>query len=324
VALSWAFLLSCSLFGSFLSSLLGIGGAIILIPVILFFQKNVHLSLGLHGITALTTLFVFVAGVIGFWAHGRHYKIDKKLVILTGGGASIGALAGGVVQFYLPQNIILITFVLLLFLVGGLMLWPIKNENTEMPDYSLTQAILGCMTGGFLAGMVGIGGGTILVPFMIVFLRIPTRSAISTGLALVMLAGFFGLSGRLEHASSVHWILGIPLVLVILPGSLFGTYVNKRMPTAVLRKSFGVLILALAVQQLMRVWPGPERDKVLAFLSSIASNSTAVWILCLLSIALNLALLIKKSPISIGSGISRIKSIVTGRRESEIAVTTEE
>jgi len=100
-----------------------------------------------------------------------------------------------------------------------------------------------------LAGMVGIGGGTILVPFMIVFLRIPTRPAISTGLALVMLAGLFGLIGRLGHSSSVPWTLGIPLVLGILPGSLLGTYTNKRMPTAVLRKGFAVMILALAVQQ---------------------------------------------------------------------------
>ncbi len=317
MALSWVFLVSCSLLGSFLSSLLGIGGAIILIPIILFFQKSVNLSLGMHGITALTTLFVFVAGVIGFWAHGRHFKIDKKLVILTGAGASTGALAGGVVQFYLPQNIILITFILLLFLVGGLMLWPIKNENTEMPRYSLTQAILGCLAGGFLAGMCGIGGGTILVPFMIVFLRIPTRSAISTGLALVMMAGFFGLSGRLGHASSVHWILGIPLVLGILPGSLFGTYINKRMPTAILRKSFGVLILALAVEQLMSHWAGPQKDKLLAFLSLGASISTALWIVCLVSIALNVALLIKRSPLSIASGISRM-------REGQTAVAIEE
>ncbi|MGC8491713.1 MAG: sulfite exporter TauE/SafE family protein [Syntrophobacteraceae bacterium] len=313
------FLLSCSLFGSFLSSLLGIGGAIILIPVILFFQKSVHLNLGMHGITGLTTLFVFVAGVIGFWAHGRHYKIDKKLVLLTGAGASIGALAGGMVQFYLPQNIIMITFILLLFLVGSLMLWPIKNENTEMPQYSLTQAVLGCLAGGFLAGMCGIGGGTILVPFMIVFLRIPTRAAISTGLALVMLAGFFGLSGRLEHASSIHWILGIPLVLGILPGSLFGTFVNRRMPTAILRKSFGVLILALAVEQLVGHLAGPQKEKLLALLSS-GSLTTVVWIVCLVSIALNVALLIRKSPASIGSTISRMKEVFTPKSESAVAV----
>lgn len=319
MALSWMFLLSCSLLGSFLSSLLGIGGAIILIPVILFFQKSVHLNLGMHGITALTTLFVFVAGVIGFWAHGRHYKIDKKLVILTGAGASIGALAGGMVQFYLPQNMILITFILLLFLVGGLMLWPIKNENTEMPEYSLLQAVLGCIAGGFLAGLCGIGGGTILVPFMIVFLKIPTRSAISTGLALVMLAGFFGLSGRLEHASSIHWILGIPLVLGILPGSLFGTFVNKRMPTAILRKSFGVLILALAVEQLVGHLAGPQKEKLLALLSSV-SLTTVICIVCLVSIALNVALLIKKSPLSLGGSLSRMNEVFTPNSETAVAV----
>ena len=123
-----------------------------------------------------------------------------------------------------------------------------------MPEYSLTKAVLGCVTGGFLAGMVGIGGGTILVPFMIVFLRIPTRKAITTGLALVMLAGLFGLIGRLCNASSVPWTLGIPLVLGILPGSLLGTYTNKRMPTAVLRKSFAVMILMLAVQQVVSLF----------------------------------------------------------------------
>ena len=80
MAASWLFLLTCSLSGAFLSSLLGIGGAIFIIPIILFFQKSVGLNLEMHQISSLTTLFVFVAGVVGFWAHGRHYKIEKKLV----------------------------------------------------------------------------------------------------------------------------------------------------------------------------------------------------------------------------------------------------
>ncbi len=251
---SWLFLLSCSLSGSFLSSLLGIGGAIFIIPVIMFFQKNVHLNMGIHQISALSTLFVFVAGSIGFWAHGRHMKIEKRLILITGICASLGALAGGTVQFYLPHNVIMTTFVTLLFLISFLMLWPLKVEYTEMPEYSITKTAIGCLTGGFLAGTVGIGGGTILVPFMIVFLKIPTKAAIATGLALVMLAGLFGLVGRMGHASSVPWILGIPLLIGILPGSLLGTYTNRRVPAAVLRKGFALLILALAIQQVATIF----------------------------------------------------------------------
>ena len=250
---SWLFLLGCSLLGAFLSSLLGIGGAIIIIPIILLFQKAVGLNLDMHQITALTTLFVFVAGVIGFWNHGRHYKIEKKLVVLTGTCASIGALAGGVVQFYVPRNVILMMFIALLFLIATLMLWPIKSEKAEIPDYPLGIAIVGCVIGGFLAGMVGIGGGTILVPFMIVFLKIPTRPAITTGLALVMLAGFFGLIGRLANVHAIPWSFGIPLVAGIMPGSWLGTHANRRTPTTILRKAFAMIILVLAVQQVIKL-----------------------------------------------------------------------
>src|SRR5208282_5445079 len=136
----------------------------------------------------------------------------------------------------------------LLFLIGGLMIWPMKVEHKEIPEYSTSKTVIGCLTGGFLAGIVGIGGGTLLVPFMIRFLKIPTRPAITTGLALVMLAGFFSLIGRLEHASSVPWMLGIPLLLGILPGSLLGAYTSRRMSTAVLRKGFAAMILMLAVR----------------------------------------------------------------------------
>ncbi len=253
MAASWLFLLTCSLSGAFLSSLLGIGGAVFIIPIILLFQKSVNMNLEMHQISALTTLFVFVAGVIGFWAHGRHYKIEKKLVLITGSCASVGALAGGIVQFYLPHNVVLIIFIALLFLIAGLMLWPIKSEDHEMPKLPIAKTIIGCVTGGFLAGVAGIGGGTILVPFMIVFLGVPTRPAITTGLALVMLAGFFGLMGRLSNAHAIPWTLGIPLVLGILPGSLLGTYANKRTPTPILRKSFAMLMLVLAVQQVVKL-----------------------------------------------------------------------
>ena len=116
---SWIFLLACSLSGAFLSSLLGIGGAIFIIPIILLFQKNVGLNLEMHQISALSTLFVFVAGSIGFWAHGRHYKIEKKLIVITGSCASIGALIGGIVQFHLPHNVILITFIALCSLLAA-------------------------------------------------------------------------------------------------------------------------------------------------------------------------------------------------------------
>ncbi|MGO9014776.1 MAG: sulfite exporter TauE/SafE family protein [Dissulfurispiraceae bacterium] len=253
MAAGWLFLLGCSLSGSFLSSLLGIGGAIFIIPIILYFQNGVHLNLGIHQISALCTLFVFVAGTVGFWAHGRHGKVEKRLVIITGSSASIGALSGGIVQFYLPHNVILTTFVSLLFLIGTLMIWPLKVEHEDIPEYSITKTVIGCLTGGFLAGIVGIGGGTILVPFMIRFLKIPTRPAITTGLALVMLAGFFSLIGRLEHASSVPWMLGIPLLLGILPGSLLGAYTSHRMPTTILRKGFAVMILMLAVRTAISV-----------------------------------------------------------------------
>lgn len=158
MAAGWLFLLGCSLSGSFLSSLLGIGGAIFIIPIILYFQSGVHLNLGLHQISALCTLFVFAAGVVGFWAHGRHGKIEKRLVVVTGSSASIGALAGGIVQFYLPHNVILTTFVALLFLIGILMIWPLKVEHKEMPEYPISKTVAGCLIGGFLAGIVGIGG----------------------------------------------------------------------------------------------------------------------------------------------------------------------
>ena len=250
---SWLFLLACSLSGAFLSSLLGIGGAVFIIPIILLFQKYVGLNLGMHAISSLTTMFVFFAGAVGFWAHGRHYKIEKKLVLITGSCASVGALAGGIVQFYLPHMVMLVTFIALLFIIAGMMLWPVKGGHDEIPDYPLTTAIIGCVTAGFLAGMVGIGGGTILVPFMIAVLKIPTRPAITTGLALVLLAGFFGLLGRLSNFSAVPWTLGIPLVAGILPGSLLGTYANRVTPTPILRKSFAVLMLVLATQQLLKI-----------------------------------------------------------------------
>ena len=250
---SWLFLLGCSFGASFFSALVGIGGAVLIIPIVLIFQKSVGLNLGMHQITGLTTLFVFVAGVMGFWNHGRHYKIEKRLIVITGICASAGAFLGGWVQFYIPHQVILITFLALLFLIATLMLWPIKSELAEMPDFPLPTTIIGCVIGGFLAGMVGIGGGTILVPFMIVFLKIPTRKAITTGLALVALAGFFGLIGRLTYFHIIPWMLGIPLVVGIFPGSWLGTQVNRHAPTPILRKVFAVIILILAVQQVVKI-----------------------------------------------------------------------
>ncbi|MGQ9499910.1 MAG: hypothetical protein ACUVQ6_06120 [Dissulfurimicrobium sp.] len=127
-------------------------------------------------------------------------------------------------QFYLLHTVMLITFVALLFPMAGLMLWPVKSEHDEMPEYLLPTAIIGCVIASFLVGMVGIGGGTI--------------------------AGFFGLVGWLSDISAVPWALRIPLVAGILPGSLLGIYANRMMLISI-AKGFAVPMLVLAVQQLI-------------------------------------------------------------------------
>lgn len=107
-------------------------------------------------------------------------------------------------------------------------------------------AIIG-MTGGFVSGLFGVGGGLIFVPFLVLLLGVNLHLAIGTSLAAIVPTA---LIGALQHASQGQVDLKIALLLALFAilGTWLGTHLSLNLDTHILRKAFAVFMVFLAVR----------------------------------------------------------------------------
>ena len=133
-----------------------------------------------------------------------------------------------------------------------------KDKNSlkiEELSFSRWRALLSSGGVGLLGGMVGQGGSFILIPLMTSFVHIPTRIAIGSNLAIVMLsttAGFLGkaLTGQIE------WLLTVPIIITVIPATQLGGIMSHRVPVALLRKILGIIIAVASVRILVSAFWG--------------------------------------------------------------------
>jgi uncharacterized membrane protein YfcA len=108
---------------------------------------------------------------------------------------------------------------------------------------------------GLLAGIVGVGGGFIIVPFCVAYLHFPMREAAGTSLIAILLTA---LPGILTHALLGHiwWLYGIALIIGTIPGAQLGAYLSTKLPERALRIAFVCLLLVAASMLLYQQFAG--------------------------------------------------------------------
>jgi uncharacterized membrane protein YfcA len=118
---------------------------------------------------------------------------------------------------------------------------------TTVPALGTAARIVGAGLGiGFLTGFLGVGGGFIIVPVLVVLLRYDMPVAVGTSLLVIALNSAVALAARLGHGGLI-WHIVLPFTLAAVAGSLAGKKVADRIDAASLTRAFAVLLLAVAV-----------------------------------------------------------------------------
>jgi uncharacterized membrane protein YfcA len=244
----------------FFSGLLGIGGGIIMAPLLLYVPPLLGFEpLSMHtvaGLTIVQGLFACISGVI---VHKRFNSVSVRLAGWMGATIFITALLGGAGSGYASNHLLLLVFGALALLAAILMLKPSAKEK-KTPDvtelsFSLWRAVSTAGSVGVLGGMVGQGGSFILIPLMTSFVHIPTRIAIGSNLAIVLLSSAAGSLGK-AFTGQIEWLLALPIVLTVIPATQLGGILSHRVPVVKLRKILGVLIAVAAVRILISAFFG--------------------------------------------------------------------
>lgn len=238
----------------FVSGLLGIGGGIVMAPLLLFVPPLFGFEpLSMQVVAGLTIVQGLVACIAGALTHRRFHFVSGPLSISMGVSIFIAALVGGAGAKYVSNELLLFLFGGLALSAGLLMLVP-NNHDSEHPEidtltFSRWRAISTASTVGVLGGMVGQGGSFILIPLMTSYVQIPTRIAIGSNLAVVMMSTAAGFMGK-AITGQIVWLLAVPIILTVPFATYIGGQVSRRVPVPWLRRILAVFITIAA----LRIW----------------------------------------------------------------------
>lgn len=237
-----------------ISGLLGIGGGIVMAPLLLYVPPLFGLAaLDMRTVAGLTIVQGFAACVSGALTHHRFRFVSGPLVRTMGTSIFVAAAVGGAAASLVPNRFLLAVFGSLAAIAAILILVPMR-QDTERPEvealaFSRLRAVGSAAGVGGLGGLVGQGGSFILIPLMTSFVRIPTRIAIGSNLAIVLLSTTAALLGK-AFTGQIDWLLAIPLAGTVVPAAHLGSRLSRRVPVLRLRRLLAVLIGAAAV----RIW----------------------------------------------------------------------
>ncbi len=224
------FLLTGFVAGSF-GGLLGLGGAIILVPLLtLGFGLPVHMAIA---VSLVSNIFVSATSALGY---GRRGLIHRRSVLIMNIGSIAGIIIGTLIATGSPADLIKTLFGLfLLFLIAEAILRltiriirrkPLENpERTEeqekinVPGFSLLGFVM-----GLLGALLGMGGGTVAVPAQNVLFKVPLKNAIANSLATIVVSASIGAILYFIMGSGHLFSAGDALITaaVIVPGSVLG------------------------------------------------------------------------------------------------------
>ena len=240
--------------GAFVSGLLGVGGAIVMIPLLLYVPP----LLGIGGfdvkeVAAITMVQVFIAAVSGVIAHGRRRAVNARLAATGGLAMAATSLAGAIASLWIHEMWLLMVFALMVTLACVLMFVPAPQPDVAAPaedrEYSrtLTATVAGGV--GFAAGLVGAGGAFLLVPLLLVVVGVPIRVTIGSSLAITAVAATAGVIGKLVTGQVP---LGPAFVVALgaVPGAQLGAVASQRLAGGALK---GILFVVIALTG-VRVW----------------------------------------------------------------------
>ncbi len=223
---------------------------------------------GMHHAAATGQFIMFFTALAGFFVFRKHKLVSWPLALFIGGTTSLMALVGGLAAGSFTSPALKLFFAVMLVLVGVLMLVPVKEATEQTlpsgPGFWLLKtpeatyvvnlwlALPVTLATGFVAGLVGVSGGSFLVPLLVLACRVPMRLAVGTASTMVAATALMGFTGHALHGEfSLWWAL--PQALAAAAGGVIGGHLTLRTKPKRLKLLFALTTLAAAVLVIINV-----------------------------------------------------------------------
>lgn len=247
-----------SIFIGIALGLIGGGGSILTVPVLVYlFSINAVLA---------TTYSLFIVGTtsaVGSFSYFKKGLVNIKTAIVFG-IPSIAAvfLTRAFIVPAIPNeifsigNFIVTKSIFLMLLFAVLMIFTsysmIKKDGAESDavsrkrTFNYLQIILQGLFIGFITGLIGAGGGFLIIPALVNFLKLPMKTAVGTSLVIIAINSLTGFLFSLPQ-TSIQWGLLLSIAAIAIIGILIGSYLSIKINAKKLKPAFGWFVLIMGV-----------------------------------------------------------------------------
>jgi uncharacterized membrane protein YfcA len=250
-------------FTGVLSGMFGVGGAVISTPAIRALGATPIESIG------STLPSIIPSAISGSLRYHRDGLIHWRIVLWTALIGCAAAVAGALLSDVVPGDghlLMLLTAALLGFTAYRTGQSPKRPDPADAeeadpdldPDFADATAPVGPqqsewwrlavigLAAGLLSGLLGVGGGIVMVPLFVGWVRLPIKEAVGCSLACV---GILAVPGTITHAALGHidWAFALPLCIAVIPGARVGAHLAIRSSERGLRLSVAIVLGAIAV-----------------------------------------------------------------------------
>jgi uncharacterized membrane protein YfcA len=248
----------------YLAGLFGVGGGLVLVPVLLFLFDAQHFSAEhvMHlalGTSMATILFTSLASMR---EHHLHGAVNWRVVRNITPGILLGTGIGTVFATSIPPHFMGVFFSMFMYFAAAQILFDVRPHASRQLPGTTGMTLTGILT-GWLSSLVSIGGGTVVVPFL-VWCNVSLRNAIGTSAAVGFPVAVGGTIGYVVTGLRIHTLPIYSLGFVYLPALFWvalatvitapiGARGTHHLKTEVLRKLFALLLLVLATKLLFKV-----------------------------------------------------------------------
>lgn len=257
----WGVILGAVAIGVLLG-LLGSGGSILTVPILVF-------GLGHHEKAAMPEALAIVAliALVGAIPYARARQVDWRNVVWFGLPGIVGTYAGAWLSQFLSGPTILVLLAGVMLLAAVLMfretLRPAavieETGEPEQPQHPAWRILVDGLVVGVVTGLVGVGGGFLIVPALVLLGGLPMRIAVGTSLMVIGLKSLSGFAKHFQIASglglTLDWSTVGTFVAFGVLGTLAGKQLNQRLNQRWLKRGFALFLLLMAGYMLVREMP---------------------------------------------------------------------
>jgi uncharacterized membrane protein YfcA len=238
---------------SIIFSMFGQGGGSLYTPILFLIGYtaivSISTSLVLNLITALSAAIVYYQANL----------IDLRMAAAFIPGICIGAFIGGVMTNFVDPTILIWIFVVFLAGAGGRLVYTLREKASTSEECTLQLSrvmyagiVIFSFAVGIISGLLGVGGGTIIVPFLIFICRYPIKNSAGTISFIVIFSSLFGVLGHSAFGSLDLGLIAFTAVAVVI-GANIGARFTVRLNPRYIKVGFGLILWAFAIQLVLKL-----------------------------------------------------------------------